>query len=87
MNQRLIAIWKYDLPPFYLAGEVESIEGDYVKVKNYNGMMFKPIKIYSYDEGMIIAEKLKELKNQYKEGISNLMKEVENATNNLLFKE
>jgi len=66
MEQRLLAIWKYDDAVGYLCGEVEEFtDSGCVKVKEYPNYTFKPLKILPYDEKYKI--KLDELKEEHRE--------------------
>jgi hypothetical protein len=76
MEQRLIAIWKYDITPYYLAGEIESFtKGGLVCIKGYGGFCFTPVKIFPYDEGFIVKNKLED---------SRLTKEAKQAADSLV---
>lgn len=62
-DTRLWAFWKYDLPPYYLSGEVEALHEatGRVEVKNYNGRTFIPTKIVPIEEGMRIKKQIEQL--------------------------
>lgn len=67
MKQRLFAIWKYDLPPYYLGAEVIKIlNNGHVKVVGYDSLYFKYEKIYTLEEGLLVMEKINEASNIYK---------------------
>lgn len=50
--QALMAIWKYDRPPYYLGGEIERIlpDGKVVPVGYNDGYCFEPVKILPLDK-------------------------------------
>lgn len=57
---RLMAVWKYDMPPYYLAAEViEVLPTGSVRVEGYD-CCFEPVKILPYDEEKISRLKLLE---------------------------
>jgi len=62
VNQRLMAIWKYDDDIGYLCGEIEEfLDGGYVKVKGYHSMEFQPVKVIPYKEEIkVVLQELKE---------------------------
>ncbi len=61
MESRLMAIWKYDLPPYYKGGEIERFTMDgKVIPKGYGETCFEPVKILPLNE-----IKLCELKKMY----------------------
>jgi hypothetical protein len=66
MTQDLYAVWKYDLFPYYLMGEVKEFrDGGYVKLNCYDGMLVEPIKIFPADIGIKKKEALHDIAAQY----------------------
>lgn len=67
MNQELYAFWKYDLFPYTLGGKVVKFAaGGLVQVEGYGNMLFRPIGIVQYDEGVEIMSKIKKIKEEHK---------------------
>lgn len=65
---KLFAIWKYDLAPYYLGGEVIELKEDgYVTIKGYNNCKFKYFKLYPLKEGEKIYELIVKASNIYRE--------------------
>jgi hypothetical protein len=63
---RLYAFWRYSCFPFVLGGEVLEVRDDgLVKVKNYGGATFRPIKILPYDAGRQLWERLRDLTDRH----------------------
>ena len=85
MEQRLIAFWKYDVPPYVLAGEIVEFTSDgKVRIKEYDGMVLNPIKILPYEDGIEIKNKIYHLGVGYRQKEGELLAEIKNATNALL---
>lgn len=64
VQQRLLAVWKYEDDIGYLCGEITGFdENGYVTVEGYGGLRFTPLKILPYDEKY--KEKLNELREKY----------------------
>jgi len=65
MEQRLMAVWRYDAPPYFCAAEIEEIRNDgSCLVKGYHSY-YSPVKILPYDQDRInelnqLAEKHRE---------------------------
>lgn len=53
-NQRLMAAWSYDQPPYYIMAEITGIRNDgYIQAKGFDGMWFKPAIILPFDQDRI----------------------------------
>ena len=81
---KLIAFWKYDQFPYCLWGEVvEFMSGGTVKTREYGSYTFKPIAVYPEDEGLAIANRLEQIRQDYiderKELLKKYRKDSENA--------
>jgi len=69
MEQRLIAFWENNSGsyPGILSGEVlEFQDSGRVLTKEYAGMMFKPIVILPYDDGLKVQKHLRDLADEYR---------------------
>lgn len=83
VSKEKMAIWKYDLFPYFLMGQVTSISDDGYRIKGYEGSVFPTdsiIKIMTYDERLINRVQTKV--QQYREECDALekkyLKEIEN---------
>lgn len=74
MDQKLMAVWEYDQPPFYLAGEIGLInkEGK-CQIVGHDLVYYMPVKILPYDEEKIAA--LKEIERGYHDARRSLVNE------------
>lgn len=80
---RLMAVWAYDLPPYYLAAEIEEIKPDgIVKVKGFD-IWVRPVKILPFDQGRI--DSLKSLGVKYTDRLHALRKEIRHNAEKLMF--
>ena len=87
MDQRLMAFWKYDTYPFLLWGEVDKIDHNgNVQTKEYPHYRFPPVKVFDYDQGMVIAGQLEVLKNEYQSKLSEIGSEYGDKLNKILKK-
>jgi len=65
-KQQLWAFWKYDLFPYVLGGEVESIECD-GSVRVFGGLvLMTPILILPKKEGQKRMDEIKRITNEYR---------------------
>lgn len=64
----MYAVWRYDLYPFILAGQVVGGPDDdgKVAVKGYDGYLFKPVALVSDKRGKEVVEAVAEAKKCYK---------------------
>lgn len=71
MEQRLMAVWRYDMPPYYNVGEIDRfiIDGRVVP-KGYGNSCFEPVKIAPLDELKI--RELKKMKADYSDDVAEL---------------
>lgn len=85
-TQRLMAVWSYDKPPFFLAAEiVETRDDGYIKAKGFEGMWHKPVVILPYDEGR--ATELKQLATDYDRKHKELLDSVKQEAQRIIFME
>ena len=83
-EKTLMAVWKYDLPPFYLAGEVTKMYKDgMVAIKGYNGMVFNPVKVLPYDQEKIKC--IKDLQLEYALESKKLQQNIKTKAEDVLF--
>jgi hypothetical protein len=72
-NQKLMVFWKYPSYPYLLWGEVSSFRDDgKVRVVEYPGFNFVPVKVLPYEAGLKLAEDLKDLTAEYKAKLDEL---------------
>jgi hypothetical protein len=63
-----VAVWKYDLYPYYLCGVIEDyVANGRVKVKGYGGYIFKPIKTIWGKEAEEFLKAFEELRDTHSE--------------------
>jgi hypothetical protein len=88
MNQRLYAFWRYygdDAKPL-LGGEVIGFdERGNVKVKQYPGFTFKPVKILPFNEGKTIASKLDKARKEFKKSYKAILAQHSETITNIGF--
>jgi hypothetical protein len=86
LKNRLIAFWNYDTYPYCLSGEVLNIkENGLVETIEYGkGYFFNPIKITSYERGLIIKNDLDLLNNEYELKLKDLKEMHKDMTGNIL---
>lgn len=62
----LYAIWRYDLFPYYLGGEVAQVlDSGRIKAKGYGGMIFAPVKLLPAPAGRALMERLNALDREH----------------------
>lgn len=68
MKQELIAFWKYDKPPYFLSGTVESFNDlGMVSIKEFGGSFFKPVLIVPKLKGEYLQSGLTKLDYTYRD--------------------
>lgn len=71
MEQKLMAIWRYDTPPYYNGGEIDrfTLDGKVVP-KGYGDSCFEPVKIMPLNE--LKLRELKKMSTDYSEDVADL---------------
>lgn len=83
MDQKLMAVWRYDAPPYFCAAEIEDMRNDgWCLVKGYHSW-YRPVKILPYDQDRILE--LDEVARSYTEGVKALRERCMEDAKRLLF--
>lgn len=85
-NQKLMAAWSYDQPPYYIMAEIIDIRNDgCIQAKGFDGMWFKPVIILPLDQDRI--DELKAIETMYRQKSKELTQQVRQDAKRVVFLE